>query len=140
MKRPSGLRLRGRGWSAVGVAVPTLSFVHRRLVDGRQPPRRPGPDHAVGNIELNETAAASVPVLDRLTCPVRFVLATGDSLRSRDGETERGEPRSIRCRAGTRPRGEREGASNHSKTLRNDSPPVAQTIRELATTRGHAVG
>jgi pimeloyl-ACP methyl ester carboxylesterase len=36
--------------------------------------------HAEVNIEGNEIAAASVPVLDRLTCQVRFVLATGDSL------------------------------------------------------------
>jgi hypothetical protein len=28
--------------------------------------------HADVNIELNEIAAASVPVLDRMTCPVRF--------------------------------------------------------------------
>jgi hypothetical protein len=32
------------------------------------------------------------------------------------------------------------GASNHSKILRNDSPAVAQTVREFAATRGHAVG
>jgi hypothetical protein len=31
-------------------------------------------------------------------------------------------------------------ASNHSKILRNDSPAVAQAVRELAVTRGHGVG
>jgi hypothetical protein len=31
-------------------------------------------------------------------------------------------------------------ASNHTKILRTDSPAVAQAIRELAATHGHAVG
>jgi hypothetical protein len=44
--------------------------------------------HADVNIEANAIAAASVPLLDRLTCPVRFVMATGDSLGTRDGEME----------------------------------------------------
>jgi hypothetical protein len=31
-------------------------------------------------------------------------------------------------------------ASNHSNILRKDFPAVAQAVRELAATRGHAVG
>jgi hypothetical protein len=31
-------------------------------------------------------------------------------------------------------------ASNHSKILRNDSPAVANAVRELAVASGHAVG
>src|SRR5262245_41013086 len=46
--------------------------------------------HADFNIELNEIGDASVPVLDRLTCPVWFVMATGDSLGTPDGEKEHG--------------------------------------------------
>jgi hypothetical protein len=97
--------------------------------------------HAEVNIELNEIAAASVPVLDRLTCPVRFVLATGDSLGSQDGEMEQGRAtldpvlaRNPNLKVSAKV------ASNHSKILRNDSPAVAQTVRELAASFGHAVG
>jgi len=97
--------------------------------------------HAEVNIELNEIAAASVPVLDRVTCPVRFVLATGDSLGSQDGEMEQGRAtldpivaRNPNLKVSAKI------ASNHSKILRNDSPAVAEAVRELAATRGHKVG
>jgi hypothetical protein len=88
--------------------------------------------HADINIELNEIADASVPVLERLTCPVRFVMATGDSLGSKEGEMEQGRTvldpilahnPNLRVSAKV--------ASNHSKILRKDSPAVAQTVREL---------
>jgi pimeloyl-ACP methyl ester carboxylesterase len=97
--------------------------------------------HADVNIELNEIAAAGVPVLDRLTRPVRFVLATGDSLGSKDGEMDQGRKvldpiiaRNPNIKVSAKV------ASNHSKILRNDSPAVARTVRELAATHGHAVG
>jgi pimeloyl-ACP methyl ester carboxylesterase len=97
--------------------------------------------HADVNIECNEIAAASVPVLDRLTCPVRFVLATGDSLGTKDGEMEQGRAtldpvlaRNPNLKVSAKV------ASNHSKILRNDSPAVAQAVRELAATLGHVVG
>jgi pimeloyl-ACP methyl ester carboxylesterase len=89
--------------------------------------------HADVNIELNEIAAASVLVLDRLTCPVRFVLATGKSLGTRDGEMEQGRTtldpvlaRNPSLKVSTKV------ASNHSNILRNDSPAVAQAVRETA--------
>ncbi|WP_223165694.1 alpha/beta fold hydrolase [Lentzea indica] len=97
--------------------------------------------HADINIELNEIAAASVPVLGRLTRPVRFVLATGDSLGSEAGEMEEGRKvldevlaanPNIKLSAKV--------ASNHSKILRNDSPAVARAVRELAVTQGHTAG
>ncbi|MER7500655.1 alpha/beta hydrolase [Nonomuraea pusilla] len=97
--------------------------------------------HADVNIELNEIAAASVPVLERLTCPVRFVLATGDSLGSQEGEMEQGRAvldpvlaRNPNVKVSAKV------ASNHSKILRNDSPAVARAVRELAATHGHTVG
>ena len=97
--------------------------------------------HADVNIERNEIAAASVPVLDRVTCPVRFVLATGDSLGTKDGEMEQGRTvldpilaRNPNLKVSAKV------ASNHTKILRKDSPAVAQAVRELAATRGHAVG
>ncbi|AHI01444.1 alpha/beta fold hydrolase [Kutzneria albida] len=97
--------------------------------------------HAEVNIECNEIAAASVPVLDRLTCPVRFVLATGDSLGSKDGEMEQGRT-VLDPLLASNPnlKVSAKVASNHSKILRNDSPAVADAVREFAVTRGPAVG
>jgi DNA-binding transcriptional MerR regulator len=42
--------------------------------------------HAEVNIELNAIGDASVPVLERMACPLRFVLATGASLGNRGDE------------------------------------------------------
>jgi pimeloyl-ACP methyl ester carboxylesterase len=97
--------------------------------------------HADVNIEVNEIAAASVPVLDRLTCPVWFVMATGDSLGTKGGEMELGRTvldpilaRNPNLKVSAKV------ASNHTQILRKDSPAVAQTVRELAVTLGQAVG
>jgi pimeloyl-ACP methyl ester carboxylesterase len=89
--------------------------------------------HAEVNIEGNEIAAASAPVLDRVTCPVRFVLATGDSLGTKKGEMEQ-------ARAALDPvlasnpnlKVSAKVASNHTKILRNDSPAIAEAVREVA--------
>jgi pimeloyl-ACP methyl ester carboxylesterase len=93
--------------------------------------------HADVNIELNEIAAASVPVLEGLACPLRFVLATGDSLGSKDGEMDEGRTtldpiiaRNPNVKVSAKV------ASNHSKILRNDSPAVARAVREVAAARG----
>jgi pimeloyl-ACP methyl ester carboxylesterase len=90
-------------------------------------------EHADVNIELNEISAASVPVLDRLSCPVRFVLATGDSLGSRDGEMDQGRTtldpilaRNPNVRVSAKV------ASNHSHILRKDFRAVAEAVRETA--------
>lgn len=97
--------------------------------------------HADVNIELNQIAADSVPVLERLTRPVRFVLASGDSLGSKDGEMDEGRKvldpiiaRNPNISVSVKV------PSNHSRILRNDSPAVARTIRELAAAHGRAVG
>ncbi len=91
--------------------------------------------HADVNIEANEIAAASVPVLDRLTCPVRFVLATGASLGTQKGEMEQGRTvldpilaRNPNLGVGAKV------ASNHSQILRKDFRAVADAVRELAAT------
>ncbi|WP_280434888.1 alpha/beta fold hydrolase [Nocardia carnea] len=86
--------------------------------------------HAESNIELNEIAAASVPVLERATRPVQFVVATGDSLGSEKGEMEK-------CRAVLDPviahnpniTISAKVASNHSTILRKDSRAVAEAVR-----------
>jgi pimeloyl-ACP methyl ester carboxylesterase len=89
--------------------------------------------HAEVNIELNEIAAASVPVLERLTRPVRFVMATGNSLGTRDGEMEQGRTvldpilaRNPNLKVSAKV------ASNHTGILRKDSPAVAHAVREIA--------
>ncbi|MBQ1023953.1 alpha/beta hydrolase [Micromonospora sp. C95] len=92
--------------------------------------------HAEVNIELNEIGAASVPVLERIACPLRFVLATGASLGNQGDEMEQG-------RAALDPILARNPnlaisakvASNHSTILRKDFPAVARAVRELAPTR-----
>ncbi len=86
--------------------------------------------HADVNIELNEIAANSVPVLDRLTCPVRFVMATGDSLGSKDGEMEQGR-KVLDPLLASNPnlKVSAKVASNHSKILSKDSPAIAGAVR-----------
>ena len=89
--------------------------------------------HADVNIEANEIQAAIAPVLDRLTCQVRYVLATGGNLGASEEEMEQvrvaldpvlARNPNIRVSAKV--------ASNHSKILRNDFRAVADAVRELA--------
>ena len=66
-------------------------------------------------------------------CPVQFVLATGDSLGSQEGEMEQG--RTVLDPVLARNPNIRVSAkvpSNHSKILRKDSSTVADAVRELA--------
>ena len=91
--------------------------------------------HADVNIELNEIAAASVPVLDRLTCPVRFVMGTGDSLGAEAGVMEEG--RAVLDSIVKRNENLTVSAkvsSSHTAILRKDSAAVAQAVRDLAAT------
>ena len=97
--------------------------------------------HADVNIELNEIAAASGPVLERVTCPVRFVLATGDSLGSQDGEMEQGRTtldpilaRNPNLKVSAKV------ASNHTKILRKDSPPSPRPYARSRPLCDHEVG
>jgi pimeloyl-ACP methyl ester carboxylesterase len=89
--------------------------------------------HAEVNIELNEIGTASAPVLERLTCPVRFVMATGDSLGTKDGEMEQGRTtldpvlaRNPNLKVSAKV------ASNHSQILRKDFRAIGQAVRETA--------
>jgi len=92
--------------------------------------------HAEYNIEINEVSAAMEPTLDRLTRPVRYVLATGASLGAEGEEMEqmrasldpvlaRNPNLSISAKV----------ASNHSKILRNDYRAIADAVRGLADAR-----
>jgi pimeloyl-ACP methyl ester carboxylesterase len=94
-------------------------------------------EHADVNIELNQIAADSVPVLERLTRPMWFVMATGDSLGSEAGEMEEGRKVLDQVLAANpNIKVSAKVASNHSKILRNDSPAVAQAVRELILSLG----
>lgn len=89
--------------------------------------------HAEINIEINEISAAIGPVLDRVTCPVRYVLATGANLGGGQEEMEQ-------MRASLDPvlarnpnlKVSAKVASNHSHILRKDSRAVAEAVRETA--------
>ncbi|MFI6871639.1 alpha/beta fold hydrolase [Nocardia sp. NPDC050406] len=90
--------------------------------------------HAEIGIDANEFAAAGVPVLERLTCPTRFVLATGDSLGSEKGEMEQVRT-SLDPVLANNPnvKVSAKVASNHSHILRKDFRAVAEAVRETAT-------
>jgi pimeloyl-ACP methyl ester carboxylesterase len=92
-------------------------------------------EHIGVNIDANEIGGASGPLLERLACPVRFVLATGDSLGTKGGEMDEGrtvlEPivaRNPNIRVSAKV------ASNHTGILRKDFRAVADAVRELAPT------
>ncbi|MEV0414715.1 alpha/beta hydrolase [Streptomyces sp. NPDC050448] len=89
--------------------------------------------HADINIEANEINASIGPVLDRVTYPVRYVLATGGSLGGGQEEMEK-------MRASLDPvlarnpnvRVSAKVASNHSHVLRKDFRAIADAVRETA--------
>lgn len=90
--------------------------------------------HAEINIELNEIAAACAPLLERLTSPVRYVLAT-------DGNFGAGQEEMEAMRASLDPVLARNPnlkisakvASNHEQILSKDFRALAKAVRELAT-------
>lgn len=97
--------------------------------------------HAEVNIEINEIQAALAPVLDRVTCPVRYVLASGGNLGGAEEEMEQVraslEPvlaRNANIQVSARV------ASNHSQILRKEFRAVANAVSELGATRGQQAG
>ncbi|MET9959927.1 alpha/beta hydrolase [Streptomyces sp. NPDC006326] len=92
--------------------------------------------HADINIELNEIVAASGPVFDLVTFPMRFVVASGASL----GSTEEGH---TAMRATLDPVLARNPhvqvsatvSSNHSTVVRKDFGAIAAAVREVAALR-----
>ncbi|MFI6165621.1 alpha/beta fold hydrolase [Nocardia sp. NPDC051052] len=90
-------------------------------------------EHADINIEANELHAALAPVLDNVTCPMRYVLATGANLGGGADEMEA-------VRASLEPVLARNPniqvsakvASNHSHVLRKDFRAIAAAVREIA--------
>ncbi|MEU8635489.1 alpha/beta fold hydrolase [Amycolatopsis sp. NPDC048633] len=94
-------------------------------------------EHAEVGIEINEVCAAIEPVLDGLTCPVRYVLATGANLGGGREEMER-------MRASLDPllrrkpnfRVSAKVASNHTQIVRKDFRAIAAAVREAAAAGG----
>ncbi|WP_245662716.1 hypothetical protein [Nocardia vermiculata] len=89
--------------------------------------------HAEVNIELNEIAAASGPILERLRRPVRFVVAAGNSLGSEDGEMEKLRA-SLDAVFAHNPNTvlSAKVSSNHSKILSKDFRAIADTVRQIS--------
>jgi pimeloyl-ACP methyl ester carboxylesterase len=89
--------------------------------------------HAEINIEVHKIGATFGPVLDSVTVPVRFVLATGASLGGAKEEFEE-------MRASLNPALARnpylkvsaQVASNHGTILRRDFRAIADAVREVA--------
>ncbi|MGE2737471.1 alpha/beta fold hydrolase [Mycolicibacterium vaccae] len=89
--------------------------------------------HAEVNIEINEVCAAIEPVLERLSCPVRYVLGSGSSLGGAAEEMQK-------MRASLAPvlrrksnlRVSAQVDSNHTQILRKDFRAVAAAVREVA--------
>jgi pimeloyl-ACP methyl ester carboxylesterase len=96
--------------------------------------------HADINIEINEVSAALAPILDRLTCPVRYVLATGGNLGGGDEEMEQMRTaldpvlaRNPNLRVSAKV------ASNHSHILRKDFRAIAEAVRETTAAQDQEV-
>lgn len=97
--------------------------------------------HAEINIELLEVLAKFGPVLESVTVPVRYVIATGVHMGANQEQVER-------MRAALDPVRARNPyldvsttvASNHSKILRKDFRAVAHAVRQVATAYDHGEG
>lgn len=89
--------------------------------------------HAAVNIEINEISAALEPVLERLSCPVRYVLGSGSSLGGDADDM-------AQMRASLEPVLRRKPnlkvsakvSSNHTRILRKDPKAIAAAVREVA--------
>jgi pimeloyl-ACP methyl ester carboxylesterase len=98
-------------------------------------PRMSAAQQAESNIELGKISRERElgPVLDNITVPTRYVLASGSSFGSKGDEQERIRASldqvfernpNIRLSAKV--------ASNHGAILKKDSPAIAEAVREVA--------
>jgi pimeloyl-ACP methyl ester carboxylesterase len=98
-------------------------------------PRMTAAQQANSNIELGRLSRERDlgPVLDTITVPVRYVVASGTSLGSRGDEQERIRA-SLDAVTTRNPNIEIHAkvASNHGAILRKDFPAIAAAVREVA--------
>ncbi|WP_370086098.1 alpha/beta fold hydrolase [Streptacidiphilus sp. MAP12-16] len=98
-------------------------------------PRMTAEQQANSNIELGRLSRERElgPVLDNITVPVRYVVASGTSLGSRSGEQEQIRT-SLDAVTARNPNIEISAkvASNHGAILKKDSPAIAQAVRQIA--------
>ncbi|MFF2961890.1 alpha/beta fold hydrolase [Streptomyces sp. NPDC057963] len=98
-------------------------------------PRMTAEQQADSNIEIGVISRERElgPVLDNITVPVRYVVASGTSFGSRGDEQERIRAsldavtaRNANIRIGAKV------AGNHGAILRKESPAIAEAVREVA--------
>lgn len=91
-------------------------------------------EHIEVNIEINGIAAEMAPVLERITCPLRYVLATGSNLGGAAEEMEAARA-SLEPVLAVNPNLQiaAKVPSNHSHILRKDFAAVADAVRATAS-------
>jgi pimeloyl-ACP methyl ester carboxylesterase len=98
-------------------------------------PRMTAGQQADSNVELGKLSRQRElgPVLDNITVPVRYVVASGRSLGSRGDEQERIRA-SLDAVTARNPNIQISAkvASNHGAILKKDSPAIAEAVREVA--------
>jgi hypothetical protein len=105
-------------------------------------PRMTAGQQADSNIELGKLSRERElgPVLDNITVPVRYVVASGTSFGSRGDEQERVRT-SLDAVTVRNPNIQISAkvASNHGAILKRDSAAIAEAVREVAALdrRGH---
>jgi pimeloyl-ACP methyl ester carboxylesterase len=98
-------------------------------------PRMTAEQQADSNIELGKLSRERElgPVLDNITVPVRYVVASGTSLGSRGDEQERIRT-SLDAVTARNPNIQISAkvASSHGALLKKDAPAIAEAVREVA--------
>ncbi|MEU0900679.1 alpha/beta fold hydrolase [Streptomyces massasporeus] len=102
-------------------------------------PRMTAEEQADSNIELGRLSRARElgPVLDGITVPVRYVVASGTSFGSRGDEQERIRTSLEAVTARNANIDSVKVAGNHGAILRKDFPAIAAAVREVAALDGY---
>ena len=97
-------------------------------------PRMSAAEQAESNIELGKLSRESelAPVLDAITVPTRFVVASGTSFGSKGDEQEQIRTSLDAVTARNTRITSTKVAANHGAILKKDFPTIAATIRDIA--------
>lgn len=97
-------------------------------------PRMTAEQQANSNIELGKLSRERVlgPLLDTITVPMRYVVASGTSLGSRGDEQERIRTSLDAVTVRNQNIQSVKVASNHGAILRKEFPAIAEAVREVA--------